>query len=385
MDTRIRLAPHVSNKAFYMFLLFGLTVSFAISCGRTQAVPRPIPIASVIQVVRDYGKSAVPHASVTPNPAAPSLTGDGPYDSDGAYQAHIAAVFAQSDFAQLEKEAREVRASRSRLKGGLWKLFAFYDALDTPSPNPGSSNSDWEGHILAVKKWVAAYPNSATARITLAESYVNRGWAARGSGYSNTVSDSGWNLLREQTELAKSTLLDAARLEEKCPFWYESMQVIARDEGWPKQDMRTLFDEAVAFEPTYYHFYREYANTLLPKWYGEEGEIQAFAEDVSTRLGEPDGSIIYFEIASMLACQCDKEMDSLAKMSWPKVKKGYSDLQRLYGTSNLKMNRFAYMSVLSGDKISARETFLMLGDSWSEHVWPSAEHFETAKRWASTP
>ncbi len=124
-----------------MFLLFGLTVSFAISCGRTQAVPRPIPIASVIQVVRDYGKSAVPHASVTPNPAAPSLTGDGPYDSDGAYQAHIAAVFAQSDFAQLEKEAREVRASKSRLKGGLWKLFAFYDGLDTPSPNPEFGNS----------------------------------------------------------------------------------------------------------------------------------------------------------------------------------------------------------------------------------------------------
>ena len=68
-----------------------------------------------------------------------------------------------------------------------------------------------------------------------------------------------------------------------------------------------------------------------------------------------------------------------------KGQEGYSDLQRLYGTSNLKMNRFAYMSVLSGDKISARETFLMLGDSWSEHVWPSAEHFETAKRWASTP
>jgi len=385
MATRICVASDVWNRRLYAFTVCALTVSIAVSCGRTQAVPPPIPINSVMQVVRQYGKRAAPHASITANPGGPTLTGDGPYDSDGPYQAHIAAMLAQSDFVQLEREAQQVRASKSRLKGGVWKLFAFYDGVDTPSPNSDSSNSDWEAHILAVKQWVAAYPNSATARIALAESYVNRGWAARGSGYSNTVSDSGWNLLREQTELAKSTLLDAARLEEKCPFWYESMQVIARDEGWPKQDMRTLFDEAVAFEPTYYHFYREYANTLLPKWYGEEGEIQAFAEDVSTRLGEPDGSIIYFEIASMLACQCDKEMDSLAKMSWPKVKKGYSDLQRLYGTSNLKMNRFAYMSVLSGDKISARETFLMLGDSWSEHVWPSAEHFETAKRWTSTP
>ncbi len=385
MATRICVAPHVLHRRFRVFTLCTLAGSIAASCGRTQAVPPPIPINSVMQVVREYGKPVVPRASVPPNPGGPSLTGDGPYDSDGPYQAHIAAMLAQSDFAQLEREAQQVRASKSRLKGGVWKLYALYDAVDTPSPNSDSSNSDWETHILAVKKWVAAYPSSATARIALAQSYLNHGWAARGSGYSNTVPESGWNLLSQGAELAKSTLLDAARLEEKCPYWYESMLVVARIEAWPKRDARALFDAAVAFEPTYYHFYREYANSLLPKWYGEEGEIQAFAEEVSKRLGDPDGSIIYFEIASMLACQCDKEMDSLARMSWPRVKKGYSDLQRLYGTSTLKMNRFAYMSVLSGDKIPARDTFTTLGDSWSESVWPSAEHFETAKRWASTP
>jgi len=385
MLTRIRAAHRLVNRRFYVFTLCALTVSFAVSCGTTQAVPHPVPIDSVMRVVREYGKSAVPHASVTPNPGVPSLTGDGPYDSDGPYQAHIAAMLAKGDFAQLEKEAQQVRANKSRLKGGVWKLYAFYDVVNSPSASSDASDSDWEAHISGVKKWVAAYPNSATARIALASSYLDYGWAARGSGYSNTVSGSGWNLLRQRTELAKSTLLDAARLKEKCPYWYESMQAVARIEGWPKEDARAVFDEAIAFEPAYYHFYREYATFLLPKWYGKEGEIQAFAEEVSKRLGDPDGSFIYFEIASMLACQCDGEMDSLARMSWPRVKKGYNDLQRLYGTSNLKMNRLAYMSVLSGDKISARDTFNLLGDSWNEDVWPSAEHFETAKQWASTP
>ena len=112
-------------------------------------------------------------------------------------------------------------------------------------------------------------------------------------------------------------------LKEKCPYWYEAMQVVALNEGWDKPQARKLFDQAAAFEPTYYHFYREYANYLLPKWYGEEGETRLFfAEEVSSRLTPPDASVV-FEIASLLACQCDKERDSLAGMSWPRVKQGF--------------------------------------------------------------
>jgi hypothetical protein len=65
------------------------------------------------------------------------------------------------------------------------------------------------------------------------------------------------------------------------------MQEIALAQGWDKQQARELFDQATAFAPYFYHFYREYANFLLPKWYGEEGEIQAFAEEVSSRLPDP--------------------------------------------------------------------------------------------------
>jgi len=149
-------------------------------------------------------------------------------------------------------------------------------------------------------------------------------------------------------------------------------------------DPRVLLDQAAAFEPNYYHYYREYAMFLLPKWYGEEGETQAFAEEVSARLPEPDGSIVYFEIASLLACQCDKERDTLDGMSWPKTKQGYSELVRLYGTSNLKANRFAYMSFVADDKASAQSAFAAVGPDWNHLVWRSAANFESAREWATS-
>src|ERR1700693_5857735 len=108
------------------------------------------------------------------------------------------------------------------------------------------------------------------------------------------------------------------------------MQIVAYAQGWNKQQTRELFDQATAFEPTYYHYYREYANYLLPKWYGEDGETQALAEEVSSHLPEPDSSMVYFEIASLRACQCDSDRDSLEGASWPKIKQGYAEMTRLY-------------------------------------------------------
>ncbi len=49
------------------------------------------------------------------------------------------------------------------------------------------------------------------------------------------------------------------------------------------------------------------------------------------------------------------------------------------------MNRFAYMSFVADDKSSAHYTFALLGTSWNHVVWRSAENFESAKVWASTP
>lgn len=341
-------------------------------------------MTTVMQAVRDYGHGHQPTApSLAKAPAAQDSTSD-PSDLDGPYQAHIGLVFAQGDFAQLEKIANQVRSDKSRLSGGVWKLFALYDGLAKPSAGNRATDADWSEHIEDHKKWIAAYPESATARIALAQAYINYAWFARGSGYANSVSDSGWDLFGQRIALAKATLIETAHLKEKCPYWYEAMQVIALAEGWDKKRARELFDQASTFEPTYYHYYREYANYLLPKWYGEEGDTQAFAEEVSPHLPEPDGSIVYFEIASLLACQCDKERDSLDGMSWPKVKQGYANLVRLYGTSNLKSNRFAYMSFVADDKASAQTAFSTIGTDWNHLVWSSAANFDSARFWATS-
>jgi len=370
--------------------LFGRSfAAVAVLCGALSAcgashLAAPADMNDVMRSVHEYGKGH-PAAAVAPasNPVVPFAAAGDPYNTDESYKAHIAILFVQHDYAGLEKEISSARATKARLQGGIWKIAMFYDAVGHAIPAFGGSTVDWDAHLADIKKWIAAYPESAAARVALAEAYVNDAWEARGHGYANTVSESGWNNFGERIQLAESALLDAAKLKEKCPYWYEAMQEVALAQGWDRDEARALFDEATAFEPAYYHYYRQYANYMMPRWYGDEGETQAFAEESAKRLPEPDGSIVYFEIASMLVCPCDEQNNDMDSMSWPKIKQGYATIEKLYGISRLKTNRFAYMSVVAKDKESARATFARIGEDWHYKVWIDHRYFEKAKAWAT--
>ena len=93
-------------------------------------------------------------------------------DPTVVYADYIAAAFAQSDFARLEMEAQRDRSEQSRLIGGVWKLNDFYDGVAKPEATNGDIDAAYQAQFASIKKWIAAYPDSATARIALAVVYL---------------------------------------------------------------------------------------------------------------------------------------------------------------------------------------------------------------------
>ena len=221
--------------------------------------------------------------------------------------------------AELEKIAQQNRTEKGRLQAGVWKNHEFFAATSYPHSLKALNDADYQNQLAMLDKWIAAYPKSTAARISLAEFYVNYGDFARGTGYADSVSDSQWRLFHERTALAKQALLEAAAFPERDPYWYAAMQMVAHHEGWSKEQARDLLDQAIAFEPGYYHFYVDYAYYLLPQWYGEKGDIQAFAEKTSAQLLSPDNSIVYFQIMSSLACYCQESMEGLSQRLLPRT------------------------------------------------------------------
>jgi len=298
------------------------------------------------------------------------------------YQEKINELLGRRDFDGLENTAATARSTKARFPGGAWKLLFFYEALSQPSDGRQASSTEWSSQIAVLRQWAFHQPQSSTARIALAQAYLNYGNKARGSGSADTVTGEGWQALGENAGLALAALKEAATLPVRCPYWYAAMVQVARQQGWSQARTRTLVDESVSFAPDFYHVYRYYADYLQPKWYGNEGDAEAFADGISRRIGGEEGAFVYFEIATVLNCgPCGGSYDSV-QLSWPKIKQGYVALQHLYGTSNLKMNRFALMATKVGDKSAAKETFAAIGERWDEEVWRSKQTFEAARTWA---
>ena len=305
---------------------------------------------------------------------------DGQAEAD-KYLAEVRELFAQERFDQIDFMAHTARTEKSRFPGGGWKLFTLYLGLGAPS-DESATDELWQAHIAALKSWIARNPSSITPRVALAMSYTNYGWKARGTGTSDRVSEDGWQLFEQRLAQARSTLDAAARLPEKCPQWYRAMQTLALGQGWDRDQEAELFKQAIAFEPDYSYFYRAHAHYLLPKWYGEEGESEKFAQKVSAQVGGDSGKILYFEIAAELICGCNNDVD-LQSMSWPKIQSGYATNERLYGSSTYRLNQLAYMAAQMKDTAVSEEAFERLGDDWNKAIWRSRQNFDQWRAWAA--
>jgi hypothetical protein len=292
-------------------------------------------------------------------------------DALNNYHNAIAQLLKEERFQELDCIADWARSSKARFSGGTSVLHNVYGGLAIPMPGH-PTEEDWSTHLQLLERWNEQNPNSITVPIALAESYVNYGWNARGSGYSDTVSESGWRLFTERLAKAKA-ILD--RASNKCPEWYVAMQEVAQGQGWEIDQLNALLERAVAFEPSYQYVYRAHATILLPKWQGEEGDAARFSEKAADRLGGDAGDILYFQVAAWIVCGCEESEST--RFSWPRLQRGFAALERQYGPSLNNLNAFALLAVKAKDHVAADAAFKRIGENWDKDVWRTEGWFKS--------
>lgn len=329
--------------------------------------------------------------SATPCEGFPSPSRMSPsqnQESERWYRGEIQALVTRQAFAELDQAAETARSCKNREGGGVWTLFVFYEAVRGPAAGTNATDRDRSERLSLLQNWVAARPQSITARVALAELYRDYAWAERGYSYADQVTESGWKGYRTRVGQAYTTLVEAEKLSAKCPNWYFVMLEVARDQSWDKQKTHLLFERAVSFEPSYYHYYREYALNLLPRWSGEPGDTEAFAEESLRRIGGRQGAFIYLEIAAVLCClggdRPGNPLDIWGQptLSWSKIQQGFAEMEEKYGATMLKLNRFAYLAVLYRDREVAKRILGRIGDNWDPGVWEKRESFDVSRSWA---
>ena len=296
------------------------------------------------------------------------------------YKRWVSQLLKEEKFDQLECIAQAARKNKTRFSGGEWKLHKFYVGLQEPNPDMHATEEDWQQHLARVQKWVDAKPRSLTPRIALAASYEQYGWYARGTGMSDSVSNSGWKLLEDRAMKAETILKEASKMPDTDPEWYVVKQHVALAEQWPKERALALFQEAVAFEPGYFYYHRILANFLLPNWNGEAGEASAFVKASADKLTGPEGDAMYFLIAADVVCTCDEP--EFNRLSWPRLQNGFKDVEKEYGVSMHNLNFLALMAARFEDPVVAADAFHRIGDNWDLDTWHAEGYFQQNKQWA---
>ncbi len=289
--------------------------------------------------------------------------------------AQVLGLFESGQFGQIDALAQQLRSQRVRFRGGAWQLNVLYGAIDSPG-SMTETDVDWQALIAKLQAWIASDQGSPTPRIALARAYLTFAWKARGNGFANTVTQQGWALFGERVQEARTTLEEARGLSANCPEWYRAMQTVALAQAWPRKQMDSLVQAAMAHDPGYYYFALAEANYLLPKWYGKPGDTEAYVAQLADAIGGRDGDAMYFIVAAHVNCCRGTQAPG---MDETRVQRGFAALDQLYGSTNRERNEAAFLAVRAGDVSTAQALFARIGNDWSGAVWRSKARFDATR------
>jgi len=296
-----------------------------------------------------------------------------------AFRLKMRALYNNRRFAELEPVAAEIRQTKPLFGNGSWRIAQFYESFACRREEPESM---WQLHDRIHQDWIAQFPASITARIAYADFLREYAWHARGTDFADKVTEEGWRLFGERLESARKALAEARELTEKDSFWWEVALGVARGQQLPKNAYDQLLEEAKAIEPKFWGYDIARASSLLPRWYGEPGDWEAYADQAAAR---PDGlgAEIYARIVMALYGYYDNVFRE-TNASWPQVREGLIAMRQKYPRSFELLNHTALLSTLGGDRELAKETFGKLGDSYLPSVWGKPERFVRSRKWAET-
>ncbi len=295
-----------------------------------------------------------------------------------AYRQETRQLYNNRKFQELETWASEARDGKLKFANGTWKITHFYDSLKCREDEPESM---WQLHEQIHQDWEKKFPDSITARVGHADFLTSYAWNARGTGYSNEVTEEGWRLFHERIEAARITLDKAKKLPKKCPVWWQVQMKVALGQSWSKADFAKLFEEAKAFEPQYFPYDLAQAKFLMPRWYGDEGDWEAAA---LKEIERPSG--LGLEGYARVICDQRGYYDEIfneTKASWRKTRQGFELMRKSYPDSAEVLNAYCRLACIAEDRVLAKDLFAQIGDKVILYCWGGErKRFTQMKRWA---
>ncbi len=150
-----------------------------------------------------------------------------------------------------------------------------------------------DGALTRVERAAEADPENPMLTALLAQVHIDRGWFARGGGWSDEVDEAGWEKLARSFE-------DAARLLQRhdlgdirSPLYaYVQFQLLAAVDATVEvaRDLYRLWSDLDITDLAPHRFF---AFLMTPRWFGTWSDFEAQARSAADRTASATGDVAY--------------------------------------------------------------------------------------------
>ncbi len=290
----------------------------------------------------------------------------------------------KKDWQNLESRVESIRSQKTRFENGSWKLRSFYSAFGEYEKI--GDEKTYSDLISRLEIWAANKPASIAPKLALAEAYHGYAWLARGAGYASEVTQQGEKLMEERIKIGFKWLREAKKLQdtEKDPAFYSIVLHSFLGANVNRAVYESVFNAGVTNAPDFSAQYEYKAYYLLPRWYGQDGEWEKFAREISQRKDIPDSDEIFARIALYIRdIGYFYQEFSNDDQPWEELKSSFHAIEAKYPGSLEIKSVLCLMSAKFYDYKEARAQMKLLDGKIDLSVWKSKENFLQASQWLS--
>ncbi len=191
--------------------------------------------------------------------------------------------------------------------------------------------------------FIARWPEEAKAMLLKGRFVVDDAWAARGSGWANTVTEEGWRVFRRRLADAEQDLNRSWELDLTLPETLLEFMRVELGQGRGRARMELWFNRAIVHPRARYDALEQKLWYLQPRWHGSENECLQAARDILKSDGfKGNCPLQLYRLHESLAKYFEDRRPGywLEPYVWPDLKAAFERYFALHKTDNGRRHNY---------------------------------------------
>lgn len=277
----------------------------------------------------------------------------------------------QGKYDELEKIANDLRATHSKYRNGRGRLWRLTWAALPDNPG-GMTEEDYQQSFALLEGWLKAHPKSINARLSMANVWEKYAFFARGGQVVPLTPESRLKAFAERSAKASKYLDEIKDITSHVDNVYRRLRIELSKGIGEKPDINLVYD-GLKDDPRNMELVHGMAICLLPRWFGEPGELEKFADEVVRRTKRTCGELHYVTAAVAAKEFLKSYLLDTHPFDYARLRQGFRDLERLYPKSREHLDDEVHFAFMADDLETVYAIMEQIGDQPRLESWQHTE------------